>query len=343
MTNQILAPSLLLLAGLLEAADVPTADIANGEITARIYLPDAKAGYYRGTRFDWSGVLLSLQYKGHEYYGPWFTKTDPNTHDFVYEGSDIVAGPCSAITGPVDEFRPLGWDSAKPGGTFVKIGVGALRKPEGRGEGKYDPYRLYDIADGGKWTVQKRPDSISFTQQLVDQASGYAYIYKKTVRLSKGEPEMVLEHSLKNTGSRNIDTTVYNHNFLIMDGQAPGPGLTMAMPYEIQTSRPPSKELAEVRGKQLAYLKTLEGKDVVALPVQGFGGSPEDHQIRIENSKLGIGMSIAGDRRLQSASLWSIRSVMAIEPFVAVVIQPNNEFTWKSTYRYYTLPVAGAK
>ena len=340
MKNEFLAPSLLFCAGLLSAADAPTAEIANGELRARIYLPDLKSGYYRGTRFDWSGVLYSLEYQGHEYYGPWFDKTDPNTHDFVYDGGSIVAGPCSAIPGPVDEFRPLGWDTAKPGATFIKIGVGALRKPEGKSDGKYDAYRLYDIADGGKWTVRKNRESVEFTQQLVDSASGYAYIYKKTVRLTKGEPEMVLEHSLKNTGSRAIETSVYNHNFLIMDKQAPGPGLTLTMPFDIQTARPPNKELAEVRGKQIVYLKTLEGRDVVALPVAGFSRAVEDHRIRIENGKLG--MSIAGDRPLQSAALWSIRSVMAIEPFIAVAVEPGAEFTWKSAYRYFTLP-AGAK
>ena len=37
------------------APGCPTATIANDQLRASIYLPDAKAGYYRGTRFDWSG------------------------------------------------------------------------------------------------------------------------------------------------------------------------------------------------------------------------------------------------------------------------------------------------
>ena len=337
MNNKIVSTtaSLVLASGLLRAADAPSAEIGNGEIRAKIYLPDAKQGYYRGTRFDWSGVLHSLQYQGHEYYGPWFNKTDPNTHDFVYQGADIVAGPCSAVTGPVDEFRPLGFDAAKSGGTFIKIGVGGLRKPD---EAKYDAYRLYQIANPGEWRVKQNPDSVEFTQRLEDAPSGYGYLYKKVLRLSPGQPEMVLEHSLKNTGKQAIDTTVYNHNFLILDGQPPGVGMTITTPFAIESPRPPNKELAEVRGKQIVYLKALEGKDVAACPIKGFGSGAEDHLIRIENSKLGIGMSIAGDRPLHSASLWSIRSVMAIEPFIAVAVVPGREFTWKSTYRYYTLP-----
>jgi hypothetical protein len=323
--------TLACLAGLLPGADFPRAEIANGEIRAQVCLPDAKTGYYRGTRFDWSGVIYSLQYEGHDYYGPWFDRMDPKVRDFVYEGAEIVAGPCSAITGPADEFAPLGWDDAKPGGVFIKIGVGALRKP---GDGRYDNYRLYEIADGGKWTVRKRRDSIEFIQEL--SSSGYGYIYRKTVRLAQGRPEMALEHSLKNTGTRVIETSVYNHNFLVLDRQPTGPDFAIAVPFRIETRRPPAKELAEIRGNRIVYLKALEERDAVAVPVQGFRGLPEDSEIRIENTRMGAGVKISADRPLSKLSLWSIRTVIAMEPFVDVRIEPGREFSWKSTYSYYT-------
>ena len=46
------------------APDAPTATIANGQLRASIYLPDAKTGYYRGARFDWSGQVSSLTWNG---------------------------------------------------------------------------------------------------------------------------------------------------------------------------------------------------------------------------------------------------------------------------------------
>ena len=33
-------------------------------------------------------------------------------------------------------------------------------------------------------------------------SSGYGYVYRKTVRLLKGESKMLLEHALKNTGQK---------------------------------------------------------------------------------------------------------------------------------------------
>jgi hypothetical protein len=316
--------------------DPPSATLSNGPINLKLHLPDLKRGFYRGTRFDWSGVIYSLQFHGHDYYGPWFTKTNPAIHDFVYQGSEIVAGPCSAITGPVDEFAPLGWDIAPPGGTFIKIGIGALRKPADAPA--YDNYHLYDIADPGKWEIKEKNESVEFTQTLNDSASGYSYVYRKTVRLTEGKPEMVLLHTLKNTGTRAIRTTVYNHNFLVLDRRAPGPGITISVPFQIQSPQPPEKDLAEIQGNRIVYLNTLKDRDRVATPLQGFSDKVEDHQIRIENRALGAGMTIQGDQPLFSESLWSIRSVLAIEPFIAISVEPGQEFSWNTTYSYYAIP-----
>src|SRR5262245_17292248 len=44
-----------------DAPNAPAVRITNGLVTAVLYLPDAERGYYRATRFDWSGVVADLQ------------------------------------------------------------------------------------------------------------------------------------------------------------------------------------------------------------------------------------------------------------------------------------------
>lgn len=318
------------------AADYPQAEITNGPIHAKLYLPDAKTGFYRGTRFDWSGVIASLEFGGHNYYGPWFTKQDPAVRDFIYKDADIVVSAESGSMGPADEFQtPLGFDAAPVGGTFIKIGVGILKKTT---TAPYSAFAKYELVDPGKWSVRKGADFVEFTQELNDPASGYGYVYRKTVRLTAGKPEMVIEHSLKNTGRQPIQSKLYNHNFLVLDQAATGPDYVITVPFAVKTSRPPNKELAEVRGNQIVYLKTLQDHDTVAMPVEGFGGEATDYDIRVENRKLGAGLRVVGDRPLASVALWSIRSVMAIEPFIAVTAEPGKETTWKYTYSYYSMP-----
>ena len=149
---------LLLLAFLSPAmpADFPEADISNGILNAKLYLPDAQRGYYQATRFDWSGQMPSLEYKGHSYFGQWNPAPyTPKLHD--------------AIMGPVEEFLTdgmgLGYAEAKAGGTFIKIGVGVIRKPE---EPKFQQFKTYEIVDNGKWTVKKKADSVEFTHTVTD-------------------------------------------------------------------------------------------------------------------------------------------------------------------------------
>jgi len=124
------------------AQDYPKADISNGLIRAELMLPDSEHGSYQGTRFDWSGIISSLQFNGHEYFGRGYEHHDPKIHD--------------AIAGPVEEFRTddkgLGYDKAKPGGTFVRIGIGTVRKPD---EPAYRPFETYEIVDHGAWTIRR--------------------------------------------------------------------------------------------------------------------------------------------------------------------------------------------
>jgi hypothetical protein len=332
----------ILSSGLLSAGAFPEAEIANGQIRAKIYLPDAAKGFYRGTRFDWSGVVYSLVYRGHDFYGPWFQKMDPKVHDFIYSGADVIAGPCSAIAGPVEEFTlnrsTLGYAEAKPGGTFVKIGVGVLRKPE---EPRYDNYRLYEIVDPGKWTVRPTGDSVEFTQEVADPASGYAYRYRKTVRLAKGKPEMVIEHTLANTGRRAIETQVYDHNFLALDKMPPGPDFSIVLPFELKGGRAPEQGVGAIQGNRIVYLKQLQGEDRMTAAIEGFGATAKDYDIRVENTKAGVGVRVTGDRPVVSEALWSIRTVLSVEPFIAMSIEPGQEFRWKYNYEYYPLPRAG--
>jgi hypothetical protein len=317
--------------------DVPQADISNGALRVKLYLPDSGRGYYQGTRFDWSGVIAALEYRGHNYYGPWFSRVDSRVHDYQYESAEIVGSTCSGIMGPVDEFQTdgsaLGFAEAQVGGTFIKIGVGVLRKDAA----KYDFVHQYEILDPGKWTIKTHADSVEFTHTLTDPANGYGYVYHKIVRLAEGKPEMVLEHHLQNTGRHTIRTNVYNHNFLVLDRQPPGPDFALTFPFQLGWPHSPSQSLVEIRGNQFVFLKPLTGKDMVFTILSGFGDNAKDNEIRIENRRVGMGMLIRGSRPLSDLHLWSIRSVLSVEPFITMTIEPGQEFTWDLTYLYYAL------
>ena len=313
------------LSGLLFAQDYPKAEISNGLIHAELMLPDRQHGSYQGTRFDWSGIVSSLQFGGHEYFGRWYEHHDPKIHD--------------AITGPVEAFQTndkgLGYDEAKAGGTFVRIGIGTLRKPD---EKDYRPYDTYEIVDPGKWTIHKHKDRIEFVQRLKSD-QGYAYIYRKTVRLEKGKPQLLLQHSLKNTGHKAIETNQYNHNFFVIDHEVVGPDLVVKFRFTPVAERG-FKDRAEVRGQEIVFPHELEGKNGVFSELSGSSKDVKDYDFRVENLKSQAGVHITGDQPLDKVNFWAIRTVAAAEPYIRLRIEPGKEARWTIRYDFYTLPPA---
>ena len=297
----------------------PEAEITNKIIKAKIYLPDKDKGYYRGTRFDWAGNIPSLKVNGHEYFGQWFDKYDPEIHD--------------AIMGPVEEFTALDYMEAKPGETFIKIGVGVLTKPDDKA---YTFAKLYPVVNHGKWTVKKKSDQVEFTHELTDKE--YAYVYHKTVRLVPGKPEMELIHTLKNTGRKTIETPVYNHNFFVIDNQKVGPDYTVKFPWNLKGEGNGFGTLADVDGKKIIFLREFkQGETVFCGGFEGFGPDASDYDIRIENKKAGAGVHITCDRPLLKQVFWSCWTTPCPEPYIMIKAEPGQEFTWTIRYEFYNL------
>ncbi|MFB3827001.1 MAG: hypothetical protein ACE15B_09535 [Bryobacteraceae bacterium] len=299
------------------AAEFPQAAISNRELQVKFYLPDPGRGYYRGTRFDYSGAIYSLTYRGHEYFGPWFARHDPKIHD--------------AITGPVEEFTaPIGYEEAPPGGVFLRIGVGALRKPE---EPAFRRFFTYDIVDPGVWRIHSRKNSITFTHRVT--VGDYGYAYTKTVRLAGSQPELVIEHSLRNTGKKPLESPQYNHNFFTIDRQPAGPAFKLIFPFEPKPAAD-LKGVMETRGREFTYLRPLKPGESAYTEIGGFGGSASDYDIRVENNERGAGVRITGDRALSKIVFWSISSTVCPEPYVNIRVEPGAETKWSIRYRFYS-------
>jgi len=296
----------------------PVATISNGPVRASIYLPDAKTGYYRGTRFDWSGAVSSLTWNGHEYFGQWFERYDPTLHD--------------AITGPVEEFltgdSALGYADAAPGGTFIRIGVGVLRKPV---EPAFQRFHTYAILDPGTWTIRKGTDWIEFVHELEDGA-GYAYVYRKTLRLTGAS--LVLEHELKNTGRKPIVTSVYNHNFFTLDRRTTGSDVVVRFPFAPRAANA-LNGLAEIRGRELVFTRELQTKETVFTELDGFGPTASDYGFEMENRATGAGVRVTGDRPLSKQIFWSALKTVCPEPYIDASVAPGRTTSWRITYAFY--------
>ena len=332
----IALPALMLMAPAFASAS--TGRIGNSELDLRYETPGTP-GSYQGTRFDWSGMVRSLRVRGHEVYGPWFDRIDPSIYNNEQrtrpngEG-EVVTGTASSGQGPCEEFstddKALGFDAAPPGGLFLKIGVGVLRRPD---SAPYDRYRAYEIVDRGRWITKATKDGVSFRQILTSPLTGYGYVYTKTIKLLKGKAALIMDHQLRNIGRKPLTTSVYDHNFFAT-GRSTDARFKFVAPWTVAAESLTRPDLVRVTSLGLDVLRAFAPTDMIAVWLKGFGGSSRDYAFRVEDSRTGLGYSVQGDRPLDRMMLWSIWTNVSVESFIRLQALPEKEERWSYTYTY---------
>jgi hypothetical protein len=297
----------------------PQAQIANDHVTIKLLLPDIEKGSYRATRFDWSGIISSLKYKDHEYFEYWKNTHDPQIHE--------------DLSGPVESSNMpgLGFDEAKPGGKFIRLGIGTLERPDDK---PHEIFKTYKILDHGEWEVKKGNDWISFQQRLSSDI-GYAYVYTKRIELKSDEPGFKIIHILENTGDKAIVTDQYNHNFFIIDGAGTGPSIEVEFPYEISTKNDLTGKM-QIDGSKLKYLKDFKAGESIWMELEGYSNKLSDHTVTVKNVKSGAGVKFKVDKPLSKMVFWSCHTTYCPENFIMLDVKPGNTETWISDYTIFT-------
>ncbi len=232
--------------------------------------PRVAEPYYRGTRFDRTGIILSLESGGHRYVQPWQRHYDPYFHD--------------AVSGPAEEFLPVFPDAglvqsgtevrgakaltpsgectpdfsagpqspATPAGTAPVCGVtqpqrseeglrrtplltnGILKIGVGllRSDGEpYDRFKLYEVLDPGHLTVKIGSADAEPSSIFFRQVLDGYYDYEKLVEIP-AEGRLRISHRLTNRSTLLFDTYVYCHNFFILDGAPTGRATRFTFPFQ---------------------------------------------------------------------------------------------------------------
>lgn len=295
----------------------PNLTLDNKVVKMGLYLPDPEKGSYRATRFDWSGIIHSLQYQGHEFFGYWKKTHDPTIHE-------DLSGPAEAWIAP-----GLGYEEAKPGEGFLRIGVGLIEKEK---EEKYNSFKTYRILDHGRWKVRHGKDWVTFTHKA-SSPLGYGYVYTKTIRLTKDQPGFTIAHELKNTGRKKIQTDQFNHNFFILDGEETGPNLEVEFPYPISTEQD-LKGLVSLDQHKLRFLKQFEATSVF-MTLKGYNNSPEHHAFSVSNKRSGAGVTVKLDQPLHQMNFWACQTTFCPENFIYIDLEPGRSFEWQADYSLF--------
>jgi hypothetical protein len=302
------------------AAPYPQTSLSSPECKATLYEPDSQHGYYRGTRFDWSGLVSSVECGHHTFFCEFKREHDPLNHD--------------DICGTAEEFgieSPPSYAEAKPGEPFIKIGIGVLERPD---DSPYAFWKRYTIRTPGYWReVHYWSNKLNYRQNL-HGPNGWGYDYTKIVEIATNAPELKIRRRLQNTGTQSIDTDHYGHNFLRIDNVPAGTNYTLEFRFEPhfgQDSR--TQGCVEIRNRSLVFTKDPSQDQAIWVRLEGFQ-KPEDNEIKVVNHSTGATMTISADRPLSKLVFYSSGGVLCPEAFIKVNLPPGQTLVWTTTYRF---------
>lgn len=273
---------------------------------------------YQGTRFDWTGKIISLKYKGQ-----------------ILSSQEIASAdktlPCGR--GFYNEFgikTPVGHDEIPIGAWFPKIGLGLLKKRAIN----YDFTKDYEVRPAF-FKVQVNPNQL-LLECRSDWCNGYAYVLKKKIQLL--ENGFKIHYHLENIGEKPIVTSEYSHNFLALNQYEMGSHYELQFPFTLQ----PTLFLETINPEQAVK---IEPRQVTFkhMPSQAFFFSNlSGHELveagwRLINTKSGIGISETTDFQTKSIELWGCQHVISPELYINLNIKPGKIKTWSRTYTVFEL------
>ncbi len=286
--------------------------------TLEIHMDLPLEGYSFG-RFDWTGKITQVKYR----HSPVTTieRTDKIDLDLFGKGLYNEFGIDTA----------LGFEEARPGEWFQKIGVGALQKTEGAYQFT-TPFKIRPA----QFQFEAHPDRV-LMRCLSESLNGYAYELRKEFCLR--ENGLIINYELDNKGQKTIETDEYIHNFMGVDQQLIDKDYVLHFPFKLDQRG--FRALVDPENKMLFGEKQVGFN---ARPVEQFfishlnGGHTVPAVWELHYLKSGIGIRETGSFSTQKVNLWGWGHVISPELFHRIIIPPGETASWKRHYEFFDLP-----
>lgn len=308
----------------------PKIVLKTDSIELEIFIPDEKNGFYRGSRFDWSGMIGKVLFKNHVFFAPWKLPHNP-------KDPECGIGICEEYGMGVFKWDiPLGFKEAKVKEGFIKIGVGVLEKEDH--EENYKFWKSYNFLKHGEWKIWRGETFVKFYNRLKSGKYGYEYVKKITV--SYNSPEIIVYHKLKNIGHIPFSQTVYSHNFIVIDNVNIGPDYILNVPFDIVLRERPSEkiyEFIEIKKNFITFKKEIEKKRGYLLKLSGYKNKPQHNSFNIVNTKTKAGILMKSDKPPLIYNIYFTSTALCPEPFIKIFLKPNEEISWKNVYKFFEI------
>ena len=295
--------------------------VSNDVLSVRSFTPGQPDSFYRGTRFVRCSMTDELKFNGTVFTGR------------LFDGAHNPEGNANA-SGLAEEFDidgPHGFDDVAPGGSFLKIGVGLLQKPDAK---PYDFDRAYPVLDPGVWQVAPLATTgVVYRFSVASPDSRHGVEYTHALLLGEKNGELLIRRTLANTGAEPLRTRHYSHAFFCVGENPVGEGYTVAYPAypaaPVATTDIPACMKLDINAVHF----TAPPDGWVRL---GLGGLGVPNRFAINHLPTLAGLQVSTDRPVVDACIFATPKTISPEMFVDITVDPGASETWTTTLRFST-------
>ncbi|MDO8686112.1 MAG: hypothetical protein Q7J78_05515 [Clostridiales bacterium] len=274
-----------------------------------IDIADPGTAYY-GARFDWTGFITQV--------------TLDRKHTFCVPES-LKCGEGSGGIGLCNEFgmfNPIGYDDAKQGDQFPKLGIGLLT----RTDESYIFSHNY-LIEPFPFEIIRGADYVKFVVMPIE-CRGYAAKYEKTITINENCLEM--HYSIENVGRRPIITSEYCHNFIGIDNFLFGSDYKLSVPYLIKPDVFP--DILKVIDGTVEWLETPKGAYTFRL--EGHCRT-HLHQWELIHMPGLVGIRNISKFPVSMFAFWGTTHAISPEVFIDVCVEPGKTQEWTRQYEFF--------
>ncbi len=290
----------------IESTDV---SLNNDRLSVQISYPEA---VYKGSRFDWNGFITQVTFDG--------------KHTFCVPEALIPGKGCGGqgLCGEFGIDEAIGYSETSIGDYFLKIGVGHLKKIDNK---PYDFFKYYPVIPIIS-SVTVTSDKVLFQAKSTIN-DGYSYEYTKKIKIEGSF--LIIYYSLKNTGSRKMETTEYCHNFIGINNNVVSSSYKLKISGQITLE----KVVGVIRpGYGTLTWPDQEIKQEFYCIVKDFNKN-SGYSWELYNSDLGVGLREIDDFEILKFAVWGSKHVISPETFVKLELEPGQTKSWMRKYEFF--------
>jgi hypothetical protein len=274
---------------------------------------------YTGSRFDYSGNIVQVTLK--------------NRHTFCTSEKPVF----NTIYGfgLINEFDidgPASYDEAKPGGFFLKNGIGRLLREDDQ------PYKFFH-----NYHVDPSTFKIEFdaTHHIVYESESHLVncfqtLYRKKISIEGNI--LKVDYFLKNIGTKTFSTEEYCHNFLSIDHRDLSADYNLEFNFDFSPERfaaivDPGNVM--IIGKNSVRFNKKPDGDIFIAELAGKTSCRASWKLINTRSKAGVSEEVSFEST--KVNLWGNGHVVSPELFFHTKLNPGDEARWQRRYTFFEL------